>query len=140
MVHVFPAIEVLLIGLLQKALRRCGSVMLPHENVLLVDNGVVRQERNGARHRGNQGVEFLLIAAECRRQLHLPAHADVTPLREDNLPAHADVTPLREDNAVPAVHHGEVVSDVYLLHTFDRIRMNFGRRFPAMKRERPFSP
>ena len=126
MVHVFPAIEVLLIGLLQKALRRCGSVMLPHENVLLVDNGVVRQERNGARHRGNQGVVFLLIAAECRRQL--------------NLPAHADVTPLREDNAVPAVHHGEVVSDVYLLHTFDRIKMNFGRRFPAMKRETPFSP
>ena len=126
MVHVFSAVKVLLVCFLQKALRRCGRIMLPHEDILLVDNGIVRQERNGSGHRGNQGVVFLLIAAERRRQLHLPAHADVTALAQNH--------------AVPAVHHGEVVSNVYLLHTFDRIKMNLGRRFPAMKRERPFSP
>ena len=89
-------------------------------------NRIVRQQLNRRRHGCHQRVISRLIATESRRQHQFPSYADVSAFRKNH--------------SVPAIHHGEIVSDIYLLHTFDRTKINLGSRRPARKRERPFSP
>ena len=126
MIQVFPSIEMLLVCLLQKAGHPLRRVAFPHKDILLVDDGIVRQKRYGAAQGCNQGIVLLIIAAEGRWKQHFPAHADV--------PA------LAKDNPIPTVHHREIVSDVYLFHTLLLTKMNLGNLIPAIRRERAFSP
>ena len=126
MVQILPSVKMLLISLLQKAGDLLRLIPLPHKHILLMHDGIVRQQLNGRRERPHQRIVLLFIAAESRRQLKLPAHANVTSLGQDD--------------PVPAVHHGEIVPDIYLLHTLLLTRMNFGRRNPAIFLESAFSP
>ena len=50
-VQILPAVEVPLIGFLQKAGSLLGRVLFPHENVLLVHHRVIREQADGAGHR-----------------------------------------------------------------------------------------
>lgn len=87
---------------------------------------ITRQQRNGSGERSQQGIISSLVAPGHRWQLEFPAHANVATLTE-NHPS-------------TAVHHREIVSYVYLLHTLLLTKMNWGSRLPAMKRESCFSP
>ena len=50
-VQIFPAVEVPLVSLLQKAGSLLGRVLFPHENILLVHHRVIREQADGTDHR-----------------------------------------------------------------------------------------
>ena len=130
MVQVLPAVKVPLVGFFQESRRHTrpdrASVLLPHIDILLMHDGIVRKQGNGRGQGGNKRIVFLLVTAESRWQLYLPSHADV--------PA------LGKDNSVPAIHDGEIGTNIYRFHTLLLTRMNLGSLMLPKKRERPFSP
>ena len=69
MVQVLPAVKVPLIGLFQKTFHGLGRIPLPHKDVLLVDDGIVRKQADGTAQGAHNAIVAVFVTAENGRKL-----------------------------------------------------------------------